>query len=182
MKKPIVNIVNSLNAKLLEFPKLVDSLEKKELDFIDKLFRWIKDSEEIFLSNNLSNVSELSGLKSKVISQKFSENRSLSKKLQLKAASEILYELQSTVLKVITPYEKKINDARELIRQLLAIISQMKLLKYDPSMPFDNFVLEIWKIITSTDQLKAGAISLKTTLTMIDIQLLIADELDLADF
>jgi len=41
---------------------------------------------------------------------------------------------------------------------------------------------EIWQFIISNDQLKAGAIKLKTSLTMEDINILIAEEIDLEDF
>ena len=76
----------------MEFPKIVKSLENKEPLFIEKLFSWILKNEELFSTYNISEVSELAGLYSKVLIPKFAENKNISlKKAQLKVASEMSY-------------------------------------------------------------------------------------------
>jgi len=183
MKKSKVNLVTALKGKLIEFPYIVNSLEKKEINFVNKLLLWINQSEAIFINNNVSEVSELAGLRSKIIAPKSSDNKSMSiKKIQLKIAAESLFELQHIVLNVLTPLELKIEECRELIRQLLQIVSQTKIIKYNQDLPFDSLINEVWQFIVSNDQLKAGAIKLKTSLSITDIQLLIADEVNLEDF
>ncbi len=183
MKKSTVNLVTALKAKLLEFPTLVNSLEKKELNFMSQLFLWINQSEEILSTYNISEVSALAGLRSKIIATKFADTKSTSiKKQQLKIAAESLFEIQNIVLNVLTPKELKVEECRELIIQLLNIVSQTKAIKYDSNLPFDHLIDDIWQFIVTNDQLKAGAIKLKTSLTMTDIHLLIAEELNLNDF
>ena len=183
MKRSALNLVSALKSKLLEFPGIVSSLEKKEIFFIEKLFMWINNTEEILTTYNISEVSEISGLRSKIISPKFSNNKSISiKKAQLKIASEILYELQNTVLKVLKPFELKVEECRELVRQLLLIVGQTKAIKYNSDFPFENLVNDVWQFIVSNEQLKAGAIKLKTNLPITDIQIIIAEELNLEDF
>lgn len=183
MKKSTVNLVTALKGKLLEFPGIVTSLEKKEITFMNQLFLWIRESQEIFTSYNISEVSALAGLKSKIIATKYSDNKKISpRKLQLKIAAESLFEIQHTVLKVLNPIESKVEESRELVRQLLLIVSQTHEIKYDRDLPFDSLISDVWHFISSNEQLKAGAIKLKTSLTMTDIQLLIADELNLEDF
>lgn len=183
MKKSTLNIVTELRKKLLEFPAIVNDLERKDPSFLENLFKWMKKSEEIFITYNISEVSELSGLRSKIISPRFSDNKSISvRKTQLKIAAEVLYDLQKTVLKVLNPLEIKIEESRILIRQLLLIVSQTHEIKYNSALPFDDFVNNIWQFITSNEQLKAGAIKLKISLIMSDIQMLIAEEINLEDF
>lgn len=183
MKKSTVNLVTALKGKLVEFPGIVSSLDKKEISFINQLFLWIGQSEAILTTYNVSEVSELAGLKSKIIAPKYSDNKGISiKKLQLKIAAESLFDIQHIVLKVLTPLESKVEECRELIRQLLLIVSQTQLIKYNQDLPFDNLINDVWQFIVSNEQLKAGAIKLKTSLTMTDIQLLIAEELNLEDF
>jgi hypothetical protein len=183
MKKSTVNLVKTLNEKLLVFPVIVKSLEKKDISFINQLFLWINQTEEILTTYSISEVSELSGLKSKIIAPKFSENRSVSiKKMQLKVAAESLYEIQHIVLEVLNPLTNKIEECRELIRQLLLLVSQTNTIKYNHNLPFEDFINNIWQFIINNEQLKPGAIKLKTSLIMTDIQLLIADELNLSDF
>ena len=183
MKKSTVNLVTALKVKLVEFPSIVDSLERKEISFIPQLILWISKSEDILTSYNVSEVSQLAGLRSKIIASKYSDNKSIShKKLQLKIAAESLFDIQNVVLKVLNPLEIKVEECRELTRQLLLIISQTQAIKYNKDLPFDNLIHDIWKFIIVNEQLKAGAIKLKTSLIMTDIQLLIADELNLEDF
>jgi len=183
MKKSTLNLVTALKGKLLEFPVIVSSLEKKEVSFINQLLLWINKSEEIFTTYNISEVSELAGLRSKIIAAKYSDNKSNPiKKQQLKIAAESLYDIQHVVLKVLNPIETKVEECRELIRQLLLIVSQTQVIKYNQDLPFDSLINDIWQFIVSNEQLKAGAIKLKITLTLTDIHLIIAEELNLEDF
>jgi hypothetical protein len=183
MKKSKVQLVNALKEKLLEFPGIVKKLERKDVDFVNQLILWISKSEEILSTYNISNVSELSGLKSKIIATKYSNSKDLSiKKLQLKVAAESLFDIQHIVLKVLTPFEVKVEECRELIRQLLLIVSQAKVIKYNKQIPFDNLINDIWQFIISNEQLKPGAVKLRTSITLTDIQLLIAEEVNLEDF
>jgi len=183
MRKSTLNLVMSLKGKLLEFPELVNSLEKKEILFVHQLILWINKTEELLIAYNISEVSELAGLRSKIISTKYSEHKSTSiKKLQLRIASELLYDIQHIVLKVLTPNELKVEECRDLVKQLLLIVSQTSAIRYNQELPFINLIHDIWQYIVSNEQLKPGVIKLKTTLTLNDIQMLIAEEINLEDF
>ena len=183
MKKSTLHLVTVLKEYLMEFPKIVKSLENKEPLFIEKLFSWILKNEELFSTYNISEVSELAGLYSKVLIPKFAENKNISlKKAQLKVASEILYELQSLVLNVLKPFELKMDESRELVQQILQIISQSQQIKYDSDLPFEDLVETIWQFTNTNEQLRAGAIKLKSVLIIPDIHRLIAEEINLEDF
>jgi len=183
MKKSIVHLVNVLKEKLIEFPNLVNKMEKKDLDFINHYYLWLHNSEEILSSYSISNVSELAGIRSKVIATRFNEYKKLpTKKLQLKVAADSLFDAQNILLNVITPYELKIEESKELIRQLLLIVSQANIIKYNKKIPLQNFISEIWQFILSNEQLKPGAVKLRTILQLTDIQLLIAEEINIEDF
>ncbi len=183
MKGSTLNLVTALNSKLMEFPGIVNSLESKEIFFIDKLLAWIKSTEELLLTYNISEVSELSGLRSKLITPKFSDQKNLPvKKTQLKIASEILYDLQHTVLNVLKPVELKVEECRELTRQLLHIVSQTGSIHYNHDLPFELLIDDLWQFIISNEQLKPGAVKLKTILIINDIYRLIAEEINPEDF
>jgi len=183
MKKSTLNLVNTLKASLLDFPRIVSSLEKNEVRFLDQLLAWIINVENIFTTYNISDVSALAGFRSNIIAAKYSDNKGNSiKKLKIKIAAESLNDIQKVVLNVLHPLEIKVQDCRELLMQLLQIVSQTKLIKYDSSLPFDSLINDIWQFIISNDQLKPGAVKLKSNFSMSDIQLLIAEEIILEDF
>jgi hypothetical protein len=183
MKKSILNLTVILKGKLIEFPNIVNSLENKDAFFLSQLFLWIKKIEDVLTTHNISDVSELAGLRSKILTPQYSDEKRISlKKAQLKIASECLYDIQHIVLKISTPFELKIEESRELIRQLLHILSQTQQVKYNPELPFDNLINEIWQFISSNEQLRAGAIKLKTLLPINDIFMLIAEEINIEEF
>jgi hypothetical protein len=183
MRKSAINFVNRLKDQLLQFPAIVNSLEKREPSFVEKVLQWIEACEQVFTTYNISEVAELAGLRSKIIATRFAEDKHISiRKTQLKAASEVLYSLQVTVLNAVRPVELKIEECRELVKQLLLIVSQAKALQYDCDRPFDDLINNVWDFIITNDQLKAGAIKLRTNLQVDDIRLLLAEEIELEDF
>jgi hypothetical protein len=183
MKRSIVYLVNVLKRQLLAFPNLVNKLERKDLDFITHYTLWLQKAEEILTSYNIRNVSEIAGIRSKIIASRFNDDKRLpTKKLQLKIAADSLFEAQSILLNVVTPYEIKIEESKDLIRQLLLIVGQANIIKYNEKAPLDHLITEIWQFILGNEQLKPGAIKLRTTLPTSDIQLLIAEEINIEDF
>lgn len=184
MKKSTINLIYHLKEKLAEFPKIVDQLENKELSFMGNLLEWIKGTEQILTNHNINEVSLLAGYRSKIISSKFNQDISPSKKkkLQLHIASEVLFDLQNTVFTVLNPREIKVEESRELIRQLLQIVSQTKIIKYNSQLPYETLVSDIWSFIISNDQINAGASKLKTSLSTTDIFILFAEEINIEDF
>ena len=183
MKNSSVHLVQLLRAKLIEFPVLVDGLEKKEFSFLENLLSWIKQTEQILTDNRLSGAAELSGLRSRILAPGFAGERNASiKKMKIRAASEVLYDLQSAVARAMHPFEVKVEEARELIRQLLAIVAQTGAIVFDGSRPFEMLINDVWRFINSNEQLRAGAVKLKSSLSQTDIQLLIAEEINTEDF
>lgn len=183
MRKSQFILVNQLKEKLQEFPGIVSSLEKKDHHFIDRIMFWLKASEDILSTYNISEVSEIAGLRSKIIASKMIEGRGTNiKKNQTKAAADALYDIQNTILTVLTPFERKINDCREIVKQLLALTSQTRTQIYEQSIPFEDFIRSIWLYILSENDLKMGAIKLKSLISEMDILMLIGDEIELSDF
>lgn len=183
MKRSIVHLARMLKAKQLEFPALVSSLERKEFSFMQDLVSWIKHTEQILADNNNSGAAELSGLRSRILAPRFSdERRASTKKLQLKIAAEVLYDVQHAVALELGPIEARVEEARVLVRQLLAIVAQSGAVVFDAAKPFEMFIDEIWRFVGANDQLKAGAIKLRSSLPSADIPILIADEVNTEDF
>lgn len=183
MRKSQFILVSQLKERLQEFPHIVSSLEKKDPYFIDKIMLWLKTSEDIFSTYNISEVSEIAGFRSKIIAARITEGRGVNiKKNQIKAASGILYDIQNSVLTVLTPYERKISECREIVKQLLVLTAQTRTQIYDENLPFEDFIKKMWLYILSENDLRMGAIKLKSLLSEMDIIMLIGDEIELSDF
>lgn len=183
MRKSQFILVSRLKEKLQEFPEIVSSLEKKDHHFINKIMIWLKASEDILSTYNISEVSEIAGFRSKILAAKMIEGRGTNiKKNQTKAAADALYDIQNTILTVLAPFERKMNDCREIVKQLLVLTAQANTQIYDPTIPFEDFIRRVWLYILSENDLKMGAIKLKSLLSEMDILMLFGDEIELSDF
>ncbi|REC48845.1 hypothetical protein [Chryseobacterium pennipullorum] len=183
MKKSQFILVSHLKEQLLGFPAIVSSLEKKDPFFIEKMISWLKAVEDILSTHSISEVSEIAGFRSKILAGKISDDRGIhTKKNQLKITAALLYEAQNCVLNVLLPHENKMNECREITKQLLALTAQSKTQVYHADIKFEDFVQKIWWYILSDNDLRIGGIKLKSMLSEMDIIMLIADEIDIQDF
>ncbi|WP_294211456.1 hypothetical protein [uncultured Chryseobacterium sp.] len=183
MKKSQFILVTQLKEQLQEFPSVVSSLDKKDPYFIDKIMNWLTASENILSTYNISEVSEIAGFRSKIISARLTDGRGINiRKNQTKAASGMLYDIQNTVLNVLIPYERKLNDCREIIKQLLTLAAPIFTPRYNNSMEFNDFIRNIWLYLLSHNDLKMGTVKLKSMLSEMDILMLMGDEIELSDF
>lgn len=183
VKKSQFILVSQLKEKLQEFPNIVSNLEKKDPFFIEKILSWLTSVEEIFSTNNISEVSEVAGFRAKILAGRFSDERGFNtKKNQIKIAANLLYDAQNCVINVLLPHEGKMNECRDITKQILALTVQKKGLNYTNEIDFNDFVQRVWWYILSDSDLKIGGVKLKSMLSEMDIIMLIADEIDLEDF
>ncbi|AZB19152.1 hypothetical protein EG352_15905 [Chryseobacterium indologenes] len=183
MKKSQFILVSQLKEQLQGFPEIVSSLGKKDPLFVEKTVSWIKAVEDILSANTISEVSEMAGFRSKILAGKISTERGFNaKKNQLKITANLLYDAQNCVLNVLLPQERKMDECRDIARQLLALVSQTKALTYTSEVKFEDFIQRIWWYILADNDLKIGGVKLKSMLSELDIIMLMADEIDIKDF
>lgn len=183
MQASKLTIIESLETKLLAFPDLVDSLKNKDYNFLALLESWMKETEAILRNNNIAQCSKIAGFRSKIIAPIFDESRGRSaRKRQLHIASELLYELQGTVLSVLKPYEIKVNEARDLLIHLLSILKQSGAIKYTDEANFQNFITQIWKSSSLHEQLKPITVKILTLVSQVDALRIIADEIEITEW
>lgn len=183
MQVSSLSIIESLKSKLLEFPDLVDSLRKKDYDFLELLEKWMKEIETILKNNRISECAVIAGYRSKIIAPLFAETQKRSTtKRRLQLASEIMFELQDTVLSVIKPHEIKVNEAKDLLIHLLSIVKQSGALKYTDQTNFQEFIHSIWQLCSTHEQLKQGTVKILTLISQVDILRLIAEEINIVEW
>jgi hypothetical protein len=183
MQVSSLSIIELLKGKLLEFPGLIDSLKNKEHNFLELLETWMKETETILKNNRISECAVISGYRSKIIAPLFTESQKRSaKKRQLQQASEILFELQHTIVSVIKPHEIKVDESRDLLIQILSILKQSDGIKYTDQIVFQEFVNKVWQICSTNEQLKPATIKILTLISQIDALRIIAEEINLNEW
>jgi len=183
MQVSSLSIIELLKSKLLEFPGLVDSLKNREYNFLELLEIWMKETENILKNNRISESAVIAGYRSKIIAPLFAESQKRSaKKRQLQIASEVLFELQDTIISVIKPYETKVNEAQDLLIQLISIVKQSGAIKYNEQTNFQEFISSIWQLCSTHEQLKPGTIKILTLISQIDTLRIIAEQINLNEW
>ncbi|WP_027671774.1 hypothetical protein [Rheinheimera baltica] len=182
MQKSIVHLVKELSALLLRYPALVTRFERKEPQALAQLGEWLNGAEQLLSSYGIVSVAELAGLRSKLLHPGYhDDHRGSLRKQQLKQAVDMLYDVQHCVQQALTPHQQKLQQSQELLRQLLSMVSQSKAIQYDGH-NFNDLVQQVWQLICQHEQLKAGAVQLRSWLSSQDIILLLAEEINPADF
>lgn len=183
MQISILSIIEPLKTKLLEYPALVDGLKNKDYNFLELLENWMKETETILKNNNIAQCSKIAGLRSKIITPIFDESHGRStKKRQINIAAELMYEIQDTILSVINPYEKKINEARDLLKNLLSVLKQSGAIKYSENIDFQYFINQIWSLFSTHEQLKPSIVSILTLISQVDALRIMAEEIELTEW
>jgi hypothetical protein len=183
MQVSSLTIIELLSNKLLEFPGLVDSLRNKDSNFLELLEKWMKEVETILKNNRIAECAVIAGYRSKILVPLFAESQKRStKKQQLQLSSEIMFDLQDTVLSVIKPHEIKVHEAKDILIQLLSIVKQSGALKYTDTTNFQEFIVRIWQFCSTHEQLKPGTIKILTLVSQIDVIRIIAEEINLVEW
>jgi hypothetical protein len=183
MQVSSLSIIELLKSKLLEFPGLVDSLKSRDYNFLELLEKWMKETETILKENRISECAVIAGYRSKVIAPLYTEPQKRSaKKRQLEMASEIMFELQETIVSVLKPHEAKVNEARDLVIQLLSIVRQSWAIKYTDQTNFQEFIVSIWQLCSTHEQLKPGTVKILTLVPQMDALRIIAEEINLNEW
>ena len=183
MFRSILQLNQQLSGLLLEVPGLVSRFERKAPDALARLMAWIDRTEEMLSSHRLIEAADIAGLKSRILAPIFDDDRhGTLRRRQQAVAVGLIHDLQEALQQALRPRALKIVQARDMARQLLQIVAQSGAIKYDPAIAFEETIERLWVLCTQHDQLRPLAAQLKVLLPNDDIRLLLAEELDPADF
>lgn len=183
MLRSTFQLMRQLSDALLEIPGIVRQFERKSPHVMTTLMDWIRRAEDLLSTHRLVEAAELSGLKARILAPVFDDDkRGTLRRRQQAVAIGLVHELQLSLQHALQPRAIKVEQARDMARQLLQIVAQSGAIVYDPAVDFETMVDRIWALCTQHEQLKPLAAQLKMLLSTDDIRLLLAEELDPADF
>lgn len=179
MNKSLVDIVEKCKAFLFQVPNLADKLGEKDVHFISELTTWLQESEEFLKTYNYAQCSEIAGLRSQLMTPMLSSDKNSSKrKEQLYVASTILYPAQGVLQAVLEPIEYKVQQAREIISQLLQLAKQAGMIRYEAHIDFNTYIMGIFENFKNHEQLRASMTKVLTMVNRSDVLRIMAEEID----
>lgn len=183
MLRSKLQFVRQMSDQLLRVPMLVRGFERKSPDALDELLRWIDASEALLSGHGLVAAAELAGHKARILATEYdAERRGTLRRRQYAIAIGLMHELQQSAQDALRPHAAKVQQARDLARQLLQIVAQSGTVHYDPANDIEAMVDQVWALCTGHEQLKPLAAQLRTLLSSDDIRLLLVEEIEPLDF
>ena len=181
MKNSLLDTYETLLVKSLDVSKLVSLASKKDTSFVLKFEEWLVTTEELLEKNRIAQCSEIAGLRSKIVSARYSENKTTIKKRKyvLSVATEIIYDAQHTLLLVLEPMKHRLDEARDAIKQLLGVAYQANMI--NPDMNFNDMIQELWRTFSAHEQLKGLTSKILVYVNKTDALRILADEIKLLD-
>ena len=180
MKKSITTIVSELDKQLSKIQKLVNIIEKKDLQGIDNLRDWLYETEEVFKKLNLPQVSKFSVKRGELVNFLPTEKKNKRKEF-FNFSANILTLSQEDLWQVYQKHIEKLDHAKELINQLLNLIYQSKAFGFDATRNFTSFIEDIWSFCSTHEQLKSITIQVLSFINKSDVLLIIAEEIELEE-
>lgn len=164
----IVNL-EEIQGLLLLVPALVDRLEKHDPDFVDQVKSWLVEGERVLGNNRLPAAGSLAALRatlvnaqSGVIPPGYQTQKRLSRrKMGEMIASDVLRQGSELLSQVIAADGKRVDEAAQLTRQLVALAVYKELIP-DPRKVSDptGYLRAVWKAMEADSDLQTGTVRL----------------------
>ena len=131
----------------------------------------------------MAQTAELAAIKAAISAFRLNpERRGSARQKERQLFLERIGAMQQAVNDARQPLQQRVDSARPLARQLLQLVAAGGVLKAGFSPDLMALVEQIWSLATSHDQLKPIAMQIRVALPRSDALLILADEIDLADF
>jgi hypothetical protein len=178
MRKSTTKIVSNIELQLGKISNIVNLLEKKSSTSTAILKNWLTETEEMLQQLSIPESSQFAVKRGELTTFLPEDSRNKRKELSRFSAS-LLTGAQENLWDVYQKHKEKLDNATQLIHQLLHIIYQTKQFKYDPKEDFTLFIHQIWGFCTSHEQLKALTVQILSLINKTDVLLVLAKEIEI---
>lgn len=182
MRKSIVSSSEDLKNLLLEVGTIVDSFSRNDHSVLKIWEEWLKKAEEVLKKYNYSESSEIAGLRSQLLIVDQNSKKKVSKrKSSMQRYIKTIDPAQTVVLHLQKSLELKIENTREVIRQLIGAANQLELIGFLESSDLNLLINNLFFKIKRNEQLGPVLNNAITTFGKFDVIRLFAEELTLKE-
>jgi hypothetical protein len=171
-----------LNALLLELPGLTSALIGREPAAVQLLTGFLERGEQLLVRNRMPQAAALAASRAALEAARLEETGGRGRQRQYRCALHAIGPIGAALAEALAPLEQRIDSVRLPARQLLQLIAASGAVTANGAGDLADLIERIWQMANQHDQLKPLAMQLRIALGGPDILLLLADELDVADF
>lgn len=179
-----IDLVDQLEAYLLELPSLVDKLEQKHFQLIEIYFNWLKNVESCLKQYNRAETAQISGIRSKILASKF-ENKKQKRINIIQVAATTINDAQQIIQNIIEPSKIKLEESSQILLQLLILARREQLLAAFNGKDFTTYIIQIWRMLQTNPKLNGGIERVTTLISKPEAMRLLGDLItnkDIFDF
>lgn len=148
---------DKLHRLLMQVPDIVDSFSKRDISASAKWIEWLKISESTLKEYNYSECSQLSGLRSSIISSQLSTDADSSRRKHVdKVCLSTIEPSQQIITKIHDSLNSKIEIAYSLFRQVLVPMRENKLVSMDNISDTTEYISTLLRQLCLNEQLSAN--------------------------
>lgn len=171
-----------LSGLLLELPSLTSALERRQAGAVQQLIDLLRRAEEMLIENRMRQAADLAASRAALVAVRLDDSGGRTRQKERRCALERIGPICSAITAALAPVEQRIESARLPARQLLQLVAASGAVRLNGDRDLVELVERIWLLATEHDQLKSLAMQIRVALNRQDIPLLLAEEIDLADF
>lgn len=171
-----------LTELLLELPAATRALERKLPGSVQQLIDLLERGEQLLVDNRMRQAADLAAIRAALIAVRISDSGGRTRQKERRCALERIGAIGSALSEALAPPEQRIESARLPARHLLQLVAASGAVRLNGGHDLTELVERIWQLATEHDQLKSLAMQIRVALNRQDVPLLLAEEIDLADF
>ncbi|TCP25025.1 hypothetical protein EV195_10456 [Tenacibaculum skagerrakense] len=178
MRKSTTKIVGDIEIQLSKISNIVNLLEKKSSASTKTLKNWLSETEELLQKLSIPESSMFAVKRGELSTFIPQDTRNKRKELYYFSAN-LLTGAQENIWSVYQKHKEKLDNATQLIHQLLQIIYQSNQFKYDANEDFTLFIHQVWEFCCAHEQLKPLTLQILTLINKTDVLLVLAKEIEI---
>ncbi len=183
-----INVLEDLKGLTMQLPTLVNSFDQQSPFFSRDLKAWLTKLEQLLAHSRRSELSKIAALRSDVISVEIGvwrkdtyyidpsltdKKRGSRKKIMRAICGQILNRAQEIVSSIMDPLEQQVNEAKDIVKQLLLVAIQNGVVANDSLDP-EN-CKGIWQILVNQQELRPGTQKILSLVSIPEALFLISD-------
>lgn len=176
------HVREQLTGILLELPALTTALERRKAESVQQLIDLLKRAERLLIDNRMRQAAELAGDRAALAALSLEATGGTTRRRARHCALERIGSIGAALAGALAPLEQRIDGARLPARHLLQLVAASGAVRLGGDVGATALIERIWQLATEHEQLKPLAMQIRIALNRQDIPLLLAEEIDLADF
>ncbi len=168
-----------LNEHLLRLPAVIDLYAANDASFIARAHDWIRDTEQRLQALRSPRASLLAAERGKLVAANEARpdgaGRATTRKHARNVASEVLSVCEASVREAIADADRRLDDARTRMAQLIAVASSKQPIPLPPTEPRTAWLSKIWTSMAQVPEAAGMVAFIGTTMRRVDVLYLLDD-------